>query len=32
MARPVYRVRRQAGGLEVRRHESRSLRTNPVRP
>ena len=31
-AQPVYEVRRHARELEVRRNESRSLRTNPVRP
>ena len=28
---PTYQVREAAGGLEVRRHELRSLRTNSVR-
>jgi Rieske Fe-S protein len=31
MPQPLYEVRRHAGQLQVRRHESRSLRTNPVR-
>ena len=32
MGQPVYQARVQAGNLQVRRDEPRSLRVNPVRP